>query len=83
LRSSQPGQAAALADRISEQQTVRPDPYADGCCITVRFFVEYSTKLVGAELIVEAQHLAQGKVRAYRKPFIKVASRSTATVPAS
>jgi hypothetical protein len=22
-----------------EQQIVRPDPYADGCCITVRFFV--------------------------------------------
>jgi hypothetical protein len=31
--------AAALADRISAQQTVRPDHYADGCCITVRSFI--------------------------------------------
>jgi hypothetical protein len=29
----------SFADRISAQRNVRPDPYADGCCITVRFFI--------------------------------------------
>ena len=28
----------SLRRRISAQQTVRPDPYADGCCIRVRLF---------------------------------------------
>jgi hypothetical protein len=29
---------ADFVDRISAKQTVRPDPYADRCCITVRVF---------------------------------------------
>jgi hypothetical protein len=73
LRPSQHGQAAAFANRISEQQTVRPDPYADGCCITVRFSLGLD-QVAGAELLADDQHLAPAKIRAYGKPFIKVAS---------